>query len=130
MLNLNFEMIGRPDPAVGGPGKLWLTGFERSTLGEQLNALGLAVVADPYPDMRFFERSDNYALAQRGAVAQTLSSYGMHREYHTVDDEIETLDFDHLATVTGLALTATRAAASGELTPVWREGGRPQAQSR
>ena len=130
LLNLNFEMLGRPDPAVGGPGKLWLTGFERSTLGEQLEALGLGIVPDPHPDQSFFQRSDNYALAQRGVVAQTLSSYGLHREYHTLDDEIETLDFDHLATVTGFGLEAARAAASGQLTPVWREGGQPAARSR
>ncbi len=30
--NLEFEMIGRPDPAVQ-PGELWLTGYERSNLG-------------------------------------------------------------------------------------------------
>ena len=130
VLNLNFEMVGRPDPAAGGPGKLWLTGFERSTLGEELVELGLAVVPDPYPDMKFFMRSDNYALAQRGVVAQSLSSYGLHDEYHTVDDEIETLDFDHLAAVAGIALEATRRAALGQLTPVWREGGRPEPRSR
>lgn len=33
--NLQFEMIGRPDPKV--PAKtLWLTGYERSTLGPEL----------------------------------------------------------------------------------------------
>jgi hypothetical protein len=33
--NLEFEMIGRPDPAVK-PDELWLTGFERSNLGPEL----------------------------------------------------------------------------------------------
>ena len=33
--NLEFEMIGRPDPAVPGD-TLWLTGYERSNLGPEL----------------------------------------------------------------------------------------------
>ncbi|MCU1320010.1 MAG: putative aminopeptidase, partial [Edaphobacter sp.] len=33
--NLEFEMIGRPDPAVPA-GTLWLTGFDRSNLGPEL----------------------------------------------------------------------------------------------
>jgi len=122
--NLNFEMLGRPDELVG-PGKLWLTGFERTTLGPAFREAGFDVVADERPEQNFFQRSDNYALAQRGVVAQSLSSYGMHTEYHTPDDEIGTLDFEHLEAVTRVALAATASAARGELTPVWREGGRP-----
>ena len=45
-------MIGRPDSLAGGPGKGWLTGFERSTMGERLAAAGIPVVADPRPDQR------------------------------------------------------------------------------
>jgi hypothetical protein len=45
--NLNYEMIGRPDSMVGGAGKLWLTGDERSNLGQEFRALGVPVVADP-----------------------------------------------------------------------------------
>ena len=33
--DLEVEMIGRPDRLAGGPGRLWLTGYERSTLGER-----------------------------------------------------------------------------------------------
>jgi hypothetical protein len=43
--DLEVEMIGRPDSLAGGPGKLWLTGYERSTLGERLAAAGLPVRA-------------------------------------------------------------------------------------
>ena len=37
--NVEFEMIGRPDRAVA-PGTLWLTGFERTTLGPNSPATG------------------------------------------------------------------------------------------
>ena len=30
------EMIGRPDSLAGGPGTAWLTGYERSTMGDML----------------------------------------------------------------------------------------------
>jgi Zn-dependent M28 family amino/carboxypeptidase len=44
--DIQVEMIGRPDTAAGGPGKAWLTGFERSTMGPMLAAAGLPVIAD------------------------------------------------------------------------------------
>ena len=45
--NLNIEMIARLDPAVG-PGRAWLTGFERTTMGEMLAAAGLPLDPDPH----------------------------------------------------------------------------------
>ena len=58
VLNLNFEMIGRPDELAGGAGKLWLTGFERTTLGPAFRERGIDIVPDPRPGQRFFERSE------------------------------------------------------------------------
>ena len=75
--NLEFEMIGRRDPALPRDG-LWLTGFERSDLGPELARHGAALVADPHPEQNFFKRSDNYSLARRGIIAQTVSSFGLH----------------------------------------------------
>ncbi len=63
--NLEFEMIGRPDPAVPA-GTLWLTGYDRSNLGPELAKHGAHLVNDPHPKESFFRRSDNYALAQAG----------------------------------------------------------------
>ena len=45
--NIQFEMIGRPDAKVP-PGTLWLTGYERSTLGPTLAKQGAAIVADQH----------------------------------------------------------------------------------
>ena len=72
--NLEFEMIGRPDSAVK-PGELWLTGFERTNLGPELSRHGAHLVADPRPKQNFFQRSDNYALAKKGIVAQYPSQH-------------------------------------------------------
>lgn len=90
--DFNFEMLGRPDEKVP-PGKLWLTGYERSTLGPELVRQGAALVADPHPEQNFFQRSDNYTLALRGVVAHTVSSFGLHADYHRPSDEIGKIDF-------------------------------------
>ena len=120
--NLNLEMLGRPDPEVGGTGKLWLTGYERSTLGPAFEAEGIAVVADPRLEQSFFTRSDNIVFVEVGVVAQTLSSYNMHRDYHGVGDEIERIDFEHLTLCAQAALQATEALAQGRIQPRWNEG--------
>ena len=63
--NLEFEMIGRPDPKLN-PDELWLTGWERTNLGPELAQQGANLVGDPRPSEKFFTRSDNYALAKEG----------------------------------------------------------------
>ena len=74
--NLEFEMIGRPDPKLK-PDELWLSGWERTNLGPELAKHGALLVGDPHPTEKFFMRSDNYALAEKGIVAQTVSSFGL-----------------------------------------------------
>lgn len=122
--NLEIEMIGRPDSLAGGRDKGWLTGFDRSTMGEQLAAAGIPVVADPRPESRFFERSDNIAFALRGIPAHTLSSYNLHADYHTPADAIGRVDLAHLARLAAAAARAARLLADGA-PPVWKPGGRP-----
>jgi Zn-dependent M28 family amino/carboxypeptidase len=122
--DIQVEMIGRPDTAAGGPGKAWLTGFERSTMGPTLAAAGLPVIADPRPSQRFFTRSDNIVFARLGIVAHTLSSFGLHKEYHTVNDEVELVDFAHMTGMINLVAKAVRVVADGSRLE-WNEGGRP-----
>src|SRR5215212_970106 len=90
--DLTFEMLGRPDPKVAA-GTLWLTGFERSTLGPEMARRGASLVADPHPEQHFFQRSDNYPLALRGVIAHTISSFGLHTDYHQPSDEVSKIDF-------------------------------------
>ena len=93
--NLQFEMIGRPDAKVP-PHTLWLTGYERSTLGPALAKQGARLVQDPHPEQSFFTRSDNIQFARRGVIAHTVSSYGLHKDYHQPSDEIRSIDFAHM----------------------------------
>ena len=120
--NLQIEMIGRPDDLAGGFGRGWLSGFERSTMGDQLAAAGSPIVPDPRPEMNFFFRSDNVAFAMEGIPAHTLSSYNMQTDYHQPSDEVEMVDFAHMAALVDAAIEAVRFLADGP-TPAWKEGG-------
>ena len=127
--NLEIEMIGRPDSLAGGAGKAWLTGYERSTMGDLLAANGIPIIKDPRPDQQFFQRSDNYALATRGIVAHTLSSFNLHDDYHAPTDDLSRVDFDHMTAVIRATAQAVGLLANGP-TPAWHPGGRPEATPR
>jgi len=106
---INIEMIGKP--STFGPNTAWLTGFDRSDFGTiiQKNLIGTEykLYPDPYPDFRLFFRSDNASLARLGVPAHTFSSGPIDQDpyYHTVDDEVETLDMQLITnTVRAVAL--------------------------
>jgi Zn-dependent M28 family amino/carboxypeptidase len=122
--NLEFEMIGRPDPAVP-VGTLWLTGFDRSNLGPELAKHGAHLAPDPHPAQNFFKRSDNYALARQGIIAQTVSSYGLHKDYHQPSDELSTIDFNHLTSAIASMIEPIRWLANTPWHPTWNPGGKP-----
>jgi uncharacterized protein YciI len=63
-------------------------------------------------------------FAIRGIPAHTLSSYGLHRDYHQPSDEVERIDFAHLERVADLVARAARLLADGPA-PAWSIGGRP-----
>jgi hypothetical protein len=121
---MEVEMIGRPDSLAGGPGKGWLTGYDRSTMGDMLKAAGVPIVPDPYPQMHFFERSDNIVFAEMGIPAHTLSSYNLHSDYHQPSDEISRIDFEHVTGVIRAGAMAAGILANGPA-PVWKPGGQP-----
>lgn len=122
--NLEFEMIGRPDPKVAAD-TLWLTGYERSNLGAELARQGARLVADPHPAENFFQRSDNYALARRGVVAHTVSSFGLHPEYHKPNDDLAHIDFAHMTRAINSMVAPVRWLVNSNFTPAWAEGKRP-----
>ena len=122
--NLQFEMIGRPDPAVS-PRTLWLTGYERSNLGAALAKHGARLVRDPHPEQNFFMRSDNYQFARRGIVAHTVSSYGLHSDYHQPSDEVRTIDFAHMTRAIASMIEPIRWLANSSFTPEWLPGMKP-----
>ncbi len=122
--NLQFEMLGRPDSKVGAD-ELWLTGYDRSDLGAQLGRRGAKLVNDPHPTENFFQRSDNYTLARQGIIAHTVSSFGLHTDYHRASDEIETIDFGHLTRSINSMIKPVEWLVNSNFKPVWFEGKKP-----
>ncbi|MCI0340680.1 MAG: M28 family peptidase [Planctomycetales bacterium] len=122
---VNVEMVGRP--AAAGPGNFWITGYAYSSLGpalaEAARAHGVKAVADPYPMMGFFQRSDNFPLALAGIPAHSVSTFdpGKHKDYHGVDDEVDRLDLANMERVVRAVFAGARAVASGAEAPAWTE---------
>ena len=122
--NLEFEMIGRPDEKVK-PDELWLTGYDLSNLGAELAKRGAKIVADPHPEQNFFRRSDNYTLAKQGIVAHTVSSFGLHTDYHHASDEIKNIDFTHMTGAINSMIEPVRWLVNSDFKPAWYEGKKP-----
>lgn len=123
--NLEFEMIGRADEKVPKD-TLWLTGYDRSNLGQELARQGARLVADPHPEQNFFQRSDNYTLALRGVVAHTVSSFGLHADYHRPSDDVSKIDFQQMTRSISSLIGPVRWLASSTFRPEWKPGRSPK----
>jgi aminopeptidase YwaD len=122
--DLNFEMLGRPDAKVAA-NTLWLTGFDRSNLGPELARRGARLVSDPHPEQNFFQRSDNYTLAVRGVIAHSVSSFGLHTDYHRPSDEASKIDFPFMAQAIRSLIVPVRWLANSTFRPAWQPGKAP-----
>lgn len=122
--DLTFEMLGRPDPKVAA-GMLWLTGYERSTLGAELARQGAMIVADPRPEQFFFQRSDNYQLALRGVIAHTVSSFGLHSDYHRPSDDASKIDFPFMTRSLNSLVKPIQWLVNSTFRPAWLPGQSP-----
>src|ERR1044072_5695210 len=125
--DLQFEMLGRPAPKVASA-TLWLTGFERSNLGPTLTKQGAALVADPHPEQRFLQRSDNFPLALRGVIAHTVSSFGLHTDYHRVSDDVAKIDFPFMPRSINSLVRPIRWLANSNFRPEWLPGQAPKSR--
>jgi hypothetical protein len=123
--DITFEMLGRPDAKVAA-NTLWLTGYERSNLGPELARQGALLVADPHPEQNFFQRSDNYTLALRGIVAHTVSSFGLHSDYHRPSDDLSKIDFPFMIRSINSMVKPIRWLANSAFKPAWLPGQAPK----
>ncbi|HZZ67211.1 MAG TPA: M28 family peptidase [Phenylobacterium sp.] len=123
MANLEFEMIGVDDPQR--PGALMLTGWERTNLGPALQAHGAHVGPDLYPQQHFFQRSDNYQLALKGVVAQTVSAWPVPPTYHAASDDLAHVDLKFMDTVIGSMVEPVTWLLNSDFQPAWLEGQKP-----
>ncbi|GAB2963486.1 hypothetical protein GCM10027048_35610 [Hymenobacter coalescens] len=117
----NIEMIGKV--AKFGPGSAFITGFDKSDFGPilQRNLQGstFKFEPDPYPEQQLFYRSDNATLARLGVPAHSISTAPIPTDklYHSVDDEVESLDLKNMQTVIEAIAISARGIVSGTDTP-------------
>jgi hypothetical protein len=117
----NIEMIGKASKF--GENSAFITGFERSDFGpilqKNLEGTAFKFYPDPYPEQNLFYRSDNASLAKVGVPAHTISTdqIDIDKYYHTVKDELSTLDVSNItSTIRAIALSS-RTIVSGKDTP-------------
>jgi hypothetical protein len=121
MAMFNLEMIGTE--SKWGKNSAYITGYEKSSMGEILkkNLVGSAFTfyPDPYPDQNLFYRSDNATLAELGVPAHTISTSKMDSEpnYHKASDEVQTLDLDNMTEIIKAIATSATSIISGIDTP-------------
>lgn len=108
---INMEMIGKDSRF--GPNSLFVTGYDRSDLADLMQknvaGTGFSFHPDPYPSQNLFYRSDNASLAAVGVPAHTFSTVQIDQDayYHTVKDEVQTLDVENIvSSIKAIALGA------------------------
>jgi hypothetical protein len=117
----NLEMIGTE--SKWGKNSAYITGYEKSDFGKilqkNLEATTFKFYPDPYPEQQLFYRSDNATLAKLGVPAHTISTSKMDSEqnYHTADDEFETLDINNMTEIIKAIALSSSTIISGKDTP-------------
>jgi hypothetical protein len=117
----NIEMIGKESPFGRNAG--FITGFDRSDMGKiiQKNLAGspYRFHPDPFIKENLFYRSDNATLARLGVPAHSLSTDKIDVDpyYHTVDDEVQTLDISHMTNIIKAIARSATSIIAGQDTP-------------
>ncbi|UYZ64590.1 M20/M25/M40 family metallo-hydrolase [Hymenobacter weizhouensis] len=117
----NIEMIGKQ--AKFGPNTAFITGFDKSNFGPLLQATLKGTLfsfePDPYPEQNLFYRSDNATLARLGVPAHTISTDQIPTDklYHSVDDEVDSLDLPNMTAVITAIGRSAAGIISGQQTP-------------
>lgn len=121
MAMFNIEMIGKPSKF--GKNTAWITGFEKTDFGKilqkNLQNTPFTFHPDPYPQQDLFYRSDNATLARLGVPAHSISTdeIDIDKLYHSVDDEVETLNMANMTQVIKAIAASAQSIISGKDTP-------------
>ncbi|MBC7913077.1 MAG: M20/M25/M40 family metallo-hydrolase [Pyrinomonadaceae bacterium] len=117
----NIEMIGKESKF--GKNAAFITGYDTSDFGQilqkNLAGTGFTFHPDPYTEQQLFYRSDNATLAELGVPAHTISSdqIDIDKFYHTVNDEVETLDVQNITSIIKAIALSSKSIVAGVDTP-------------
>ena len=115
---LNFEMTGVP--LEGKDYEVYITGYEMSNLAEVSNAYAKENLVGFLPTAKefgLFQRSDNYPFHSEFAVpSHTYCTFDFtnFNHYHKVGDEVDIMDFGHMATMVNKMIPVVEGIANAE----------------
>ncbi|MGF7025163.1 M20/M25/M40 family metallo-hydrolase [Sphingobacterium sp. HSC-15S19] len=118
---INMEMIGKDSKF--GPNTVYITRYDQSNLGElmqeNLKNTNFRFYPDPYTKQNLFYRSDNAVLAAKGVPAHSFSTSQMDKDeyYHTVKDEVSTLNVQNIISSIEAIAIGTSGIVTGKQTP-------------
>jgi hypothetical protein len=122
--NINLDMVSR-----GPADTAYAIGHDHSELGplavavaDQVEAVALTLVPDPFTGQNLLFRSDHFAFALVEVPAIGLFG-GFHPDYHTPADNPGTINAAKAADVARLAAHLVAAVAEMEEAPLWTELG-------
>ncbi len=117
--NINLEMLGRPED--NAENKAWGTGWNHSTLGDQMAAgaarVGVTIFHHEQFSEMLYAQSDNYSLVKKGVIAHSFSAGSLHSDYHKPGDEVSKLNITHMTQVITGLFAGSLPIADGELSP-------------
>ncbi len=64
-------------------------------------------------------------LAKEGVIAHTISSFGLHAQYHQPNDDIAHIDFSHLTRAIDALVKPVQWLVNSNFVPVWVDGKKP-----
>jgi len=119
---LNFEMVGVP--MVNKDHLLYVTGYELSNLAQVSNTYANEKLVGFLPkakEFNLFKRSDNYPFHNVFNVpSQTYSTFDFtnFEHYHKVGDELNLMDFEHMASVVNKVIPVVEGIANASVKEV------------
>src|SRR5690606_33212408 len=122
--NINIDMIGRnwPDTVVVIGQAFSSLGPLATRISTERRELNMAVIDDPWPEERFFFRSDHFNFARKEIPALFFFS-GVHEDYHQVTDEADKIDVEKTARIARLIFYIGHSIATDRDPPRWTDEG-------
>lgn len=107
---INFDMVGRASDTWTKT--CMVIAQDSKPIIKSLNAQIISkksfFVNDKYPEQMLFSRSDHYSFDEVKTRIFFTASSATDQYYHTLDDELKTIDFDFLLTATKNIATACK----------------------
>jgi Zn-dependent M28 family amino/carboxypeptidase len=109
---INLEMLGRPDEKkrcfyTGSVSQKIIRGINKNV--KKQNSKRNFLVEDIFPEQKLALRSDHYSFTNKVQTTFTIMATSPYDEhYHSVTDEVATIDFDFLLEVTNKIATCIK----------------------